>query len=118
MKKSVKSYNKWRHKYFLGYDSFCKKLYPGDYIEITIDDENVPTCSFIYFDFLNGALVQNTPATKWMFNKKIDDDSFTNLSQILHNDKNIIRKISYNDYLIWFNNTNERYKKYYNTIII
>lgn len=125
--KSNKAYNKWRKQFLLGKDVNGKKLYPGDFVKIYMQAEvTKPHCSMIYWNALDGAFIESHPAHKWMDRIKIDEPRHRDLSRILRDQETyntnellrfrpIVTKISYTEYLKWFDETKAHYEEiYYN----
>lgn len=120
---TIKSYNKWRHQHLLGKDVNGKKLYPGDYIRILIDFESsVPYCSKIYWDCLHGASIERHPAHKAIDGHDISYCDVRDLAGILRYQEvkseyvnASVEKISYKEYLEWYDKTKVRYVEYAQT---
>jgi len=113
---SARKYNKERKKLFLGKDDFDQKLYPGDFVELSINIEmRTPWVSRIWWDALHGAYVDAHPGhiamklsttreLSYFFRKKYDIPFFGgNGGEEIVETKmsHSIRKVTYSDYLEW-----------------
>jgi hypothetical protein len=112
---SVRQYNKLRHKIFLCKDDFNKKIYAGDFVEISASMETrTPWISRVWWTAIDGAFVDSHPAhlqmnlgsgtrdLRYFLQKKYDipiynpDDTISE-TKISHS----LRKVTYGDYVNW-----------------
>ena len=119
--KTMRAYNKWRHQYWLGNDIPGNKIYPGDLLRITVRSETtVGHCSQVHWDCLNGAQVQSHPSHKIMDGYSVDDRMYRGLARLLQEQtwtvdtewKTFVEKITYEEYLKWYEPTKLKYDKY------
>ena len=115
---TIRRYNKIRHKIFLCRDDFNNKLYPGDFVELTVSLETrTPWISRIWWNEIDGAYVDAHPAHNFMSRRKAsstkelrsflqkkydipihnwEDDSVSEIKK-----SHSIKKVTYTDYIQW-----------------
>lgn len=124
---SVRQYNKIRHKIFLCKDDFGKKLYAGDFVELTASMEmNSPWISRIWWNAVDGAFVDSHPGHIKMgigagtrdlryflrekYNIPFHDWETDTVKE--YKPSHSLKKVSYSDYLKWQKEQKEKDRKW------